>query len=1001
MNFLASLTIRFRIAILVLTAVITGILATALPLITPDDDLMKFLPQDAPDIQLFNRVNKRFGGLDVAIIGLETESLFTHQNIAKVRNLTQKIAAIDGVYDVLSFTEIPNPQPSPDGLRVTPLVMDKIPESANELAALKKTVLQNKNAVGNLISKDGTAAMILCFLGGERTPIHIAADIKKESTALWTQGPIYFGGSPFIRLYVAGGTQKDLENLTPLVALMVLVVTFIIFRKPIGVLLALGVVGIAIVWLMGFIGFREKGLTIVGSSLPTILMAIGGAYGIHILAGYFNGTSDTVEGRIREMLADMGPPVIASGATTAAGFLSFLVMDIEPLQDFGLQAAAGVGATAILAITAIPAILSFQKHPPHGISDVVPVKPLAAIGNFAAKRRFVVIFVSLLLAGVSLAGISRVAPDATLESFFTEDSEPAQANRFLVRHFGGSNYLQIYFEGDMRSPFVLFQLQKIVEFTRSLDEVEQVSAITDSLVMMSEAMGGRADIPINNRRAGSLYPFLEGTAAIDQMISKEKNASLVQLRLADITAEQVNETVNRIRSFIADEIPIKTRAFQIGPFALPKEALAEYSTPKQMNGQGKIVSSAYATPIVQSLSKTKRLAKKNEMQLDVAKRLVRLAKIHDGHRAPKNSEHRLHRLFQKEALMDRISPGEDLEASVLDTVVEHVVEDYAFLDVETNDMGTNDKSRLVMRQQEEWNNRQQLVFRRLLKEATQFVDKNAMVKILQDAIPLTAARDPEGLELTAKAMALSFSMSRSIVKAKRLLPETLKILNIKKTTPKLQNALIWAITDMDMPVYGFPSVHDSATPISATVTGAPVINVALCNSTIANQLKSLGVAIVVLWLILTILLRSLRSALKGLVPTLLMLSLAVGIMGAFAIPIDLSTSMIAAIALGIGVDYAIHFLWRRRKRGETLGQTTAGVGPSIAANAIQVATGFSVLCLSNMIPMRRFGMLVALTMVLAAIATFLLLPALRAEGRAIARREQRTAQNKIPKKIIK
>ena len=41
-----------------------------------------------------------------------------------------------------------------------------------------------------------------------------------------------------------------------------------------------------------------------------------------------------------------------------------------------------------------------------------------------------------------------------------------------------------------------------------------------------------------------------------------------------------------------------------------------------------------------------------------------------------------------------------------------------------------------------------------------------------------------------------------------------------------------------------------------------------------------------------------------------------------------------------------------------------------------MAAGFSVLAISDMVPMQRFGLLVALTMLLAAILTFVLLPAL-------------------------
>jgi predicted RND superfamily exporter protein len=122
--------------------------------------------------------------------------------------------------------------------------------------------------------------------------------------------------------------------------------------------------------------------------------------------------------------------------------------------------------------------------------------------------------------------------------------------------------------------------------------------------------------------------------------------------------------------------------------------------------------------------------------------------------------------------------------------------------------------------------------------------------------------------------------------------------------------------------------------------------------------------------------RSMGSALKALAPSMLMLAITGGIMGVAAIPLDITTSMVSAIAVGAGVDSAIHYLWRRRRLGESLAKTTAQVGPS----AFQVAAKFLVLGLSSMIPLQRFGLLGALTMILSALATFVLLPAMRVEG---------------------
>ena len=77
MESFARTLIRFRVVILLAAVIGTAFLASALPQLEADDDVMQFLPQDDPDIQLFNRVNERFGGLDVAIVGLEADTMFT------------------------------------------------------------------------------------------------------------------------------------------------------------------------------------------------------------------------------------------------------------------------------------------------------------------------------------------------------------------------------------------------------------------------------------------------------------------------------------------------------------------------------------------------------------------------------------------------------------------------------------------------------------------------------------------------------------------------------------------------------------------------------------------------------------------------------------------------------------------------------------------------------------------------------------------------------------
>jgi len=335
--------------------------------------------------------------------------------------------------------------------------------------------------------------------------------------------------------------------------------------------------------------------------------------------------------------------------------------------------------------------------------------------------------------------------------------------------------------------------------------------------------------------------------------------------------------------------------------------------------------------------------------------------------------------------------GPDLVSSMRQVIEEHIEINYAFLEPDES----SDDSKLLEAQMDaartEWRQRGDLVFNQLVKRGSTFMQKNDMKHVLEAALPLTSQRDPEGLDMTAGSMAQSFAMERAVVQANRLIPSVLNALHIAKPDDSLKKAIRWALTDLQVPVYG---VADSsrardAMPISASVTGAPVTNITLCESTISNQLKSLTAAILLLIAILVVAFRSFTLAIRGMTPPLFMLIATTGILGAFKMPIDMSTSMIATIALGIGVDYTVHFMWRRRGRAESLAQTTRAVGPSILANAIQVAAGFSVLCFSGMIPMQRFGLLIAVTMILAALATFVFLPALLRPKKAAQRNEER------------
>lgn len=130
-----------------------------------------------------------------------------------------------------------------------------------------------------------------------------------------------------------------------------------------------------------------------------------------------------------------------------------------------------------------------------------------------------------------------------------------------------------------------------------------------------------------------------------------------------------------------------------------------------------------------------------------------------------------------------------------------------------------------------------------------------------------------------------------------------------------------------------------------------------------------------------LLFRSLWLGFLVVVPVTLTTLLIAGVSGFAGIPLDVSTALAAGVAIGVGVDYAVHYLYRYRAvRDEQLPhadatrETLRTVGKTIVANAIVVTAGFAVLFFSRFPPHQKLGYFVAAYMVVSCLVALWLLP---------------------------
>ncbi|MBN2280759.1 MAG: MMPL family transporter [Candidatus Marinimicrobia bacterium] len=136
-----------------------------------------------------------------------------------------------------------------------------------------------------------------------------------------------------------------------------------------------------------------------------------------------------------------------------------------------------------------------------------------------------------------------------------------------------------------------------------------------------------------------------------------------------------------------------------------------------------------------------------------------------------------------------------------------------------------------------------------------------------------------------------------------------------------------------------------------------------------GQVKSLVLSLGIVILLLSLMFKKFLAGLIGAIPISITAIISFGVMGLFNIPLSTTTALLSSIAIGIGIDYAVHFIERYKIYAEETGnqqltgqKTMQHSGRAITFNAFVVIAGFLVLLASVFPPNRALGALVSMNM---------------------------------------
>jgi predicted RND superfamily exporter protein len=758
---------------------------------------------------------------------------------------------------------------------------------------------------------------------------------------------IYIAGMPVAEALLEGLVTTDLSLFMTLSTLVILLILFLTIRTPTGIYLPLTTVVISIVWLMG--GMLMAGIDVSSGTMamPCILIAVGSSYVIHYLIRYYEKVAGKTFADVKAVLLEttdsIDTAINLSAITTMAAFISDVFIDVVDIQRLGYMVTLGILINLIMTYTFIPATLALQP-PPHGTKETAFEKFIMHIvakgGENTARHPRKVFWGALAVTAVFFVGVFFLKTESSISFMFLEKNPLRQADKFINKELTGTGQMCIVFK------------------MRDRVNLHNTAARNDLSARINAFVG-------SYRNFLNLHPDLRNSPEINSFIAEDldrfknspvKNQEAIESRVAVFT-DLMNE-------YFESEDITENHKKNIGKSPSSNDLGDMADDNVYVSGRDRIMTPQEAG-IENIISRIKTID--TARARDAARQFVasiRNYKNNGGGREFLGNFFYLSDFFHT----DITQPITLRKIEALGTKLKELKEPHAVIDGVTvkpvgNIMSITDTLKVI--------------YKVFYHEDNDDFKKIPNVK--DDGI-----QDPSMTDRGIIGVCLNqFAASREDV-FKYLVTDDLKLMQyvVFMRSDKADFLRDFERTFNVMFRQIFP--EDDPYVEKIIVSGMPAINLMMNEAILINQIQSIIVTVIIVFLACVFIFRSFTGGLFVSVPISFTLIITLGIMGFLGIPINYSTIINASIAVGAGIDYCIHFVERFKYEHivkkldfiDAYKRTLETTGLAIVTATLTVALGFAVLGLSSFKIIKISGLLVTASMILSGTLSLTVLPAM-------------------------
>ncbi len=536
---------RLVVAVVAALCVGFGVLVAGLSF---DADIEIWFLDEDPSLVTYKAFLERFEADEVMVLGIFAEDVFTPRILGALHEITEEGEALERTHRVRSLTNVKVLARQGPGHVAVEALMASPPESAEEAAAIRAKAMASELLRDNLVPADGggTAVVFELAAGHQDFDEKIAwvaevRELVERHLPAETPGVTWhLGGSPPLDEAFMRYSQRDFAIFGPVSTLMVALVMFLLFRRWSATVIPLVVVGVAALCTFGTMAAIGWKMNLMSSGLLALILAVGVADSVHVISDWYRevAAGRSTEDAVREAIAELLLPCLFTSMTTAAGFLSLSVTNLQPTREFGVLGAIGVTYAFVVSMTLVPILLLHLPAPrAEATRDTLVGRWLARLAR--PRRPALTLAISTLLVGLGAWSLVLLSTEANPMNYFLPGDPVRVANESIDEGLGGSSsfeYLITTEPGGLKKPEVLEPMHAFAERLETVPGVTRVLSVVDSLREArrlltdgeSDAVPGKADHP---HLAAQLYLFLEGDDDFTTYIQRDYAAARMTARI--------------------------------------------------------------------------------------------------------------------------------------------------------------------------------------------------------------------------------------------------------------------------------------------------------------------------------------------------------------------------------------------------------------------------------------------------------------------------------------